>query len=178
MKCLVSTLLLVGTAVIGCSSSNNTTTPGTGGASATGGTTGTAGTSAGGSGGTGVGGTGGGTPGFMSVLPCPTESAYMTGPTIVNFGLIDGGFNYSPKCLKVSAGTGVTFSGDFSSHPLEPSALRGTLTGNPITSTTAVPDGGTTKSFAFPTPGFYAYFCQFHDSSDSGMFMSGVIWVQ
>jgi plastocyanin len=171
MKRLASTLLLVTTAAIGCSSSNNTTTPGTGG------TSGTAGTSAGGTGGS-AGGTGGGTPGFMAVLPCPTESAYMTGPTTVNFGLIDGGFNYSPKCLKVSAGSSVTFSGDFSSHPLEPSALRGTLTGNPVTSTTAVPDGGTTKTFAFPTPGFYAYFCQFHDSTDSGMFMSGVIWVQ
>ncbi len=174
MKGLASTLLLVTTAAIGCSNSNNTTTPGTGGTS---GTAGAAGTSAGGTGGA-SGGAGGGTPGFMAVLPCPTESAYMAGPTIVNFGLIDGGFNYSPKCLKVSAGTSVTFAGDFFSHPLEPSALRGTLTGNPITSTSAVPDGGTTKTFAFPTPGFYAYFCQFHDSTDSGMFMSGVIWVQ
>lgn len=171
MKRLASTLLLVAAAAIGCSSNNNTSTPGTGG------TSGTAGTSAGGTSGA-SGGAGGGTPGFMSVLPCPTESAYMTGPTTVNFGLIDGGFNYSPKCLKVSAGTSVTFSGDFSSHPLEPSALRGTLTGNPITSTSAVPDGGTTKTFAFPTPGFYAYFCQFHDSTDSGMFMSGVVWVE
>jgi plastocyanin len=170
--------LFVTASAIACSSSNNTTTPGTGGTSATAGTTGTAGTSAGGTAGTSAGGTGGGTPGFMAVLPCPTESAYMMGATTVNFGLIDGGFNYSPKCLKVSAGTSVTFSGDFSSHPLEPSALRGTLTGNPITSTSAVPDGGTTKAFTFATPGFYAYFCQFHDSSDSGMFMSGVIWVQ
>jgi plastocyanin len=176
MKRLASILLFVAAAAIGCSSSNNTSTPGTGG------TSGTAGTSAGGSGGSsgasgGAGGTGGGASGFMAVLPCPTESAYMTGPTTVNFGLIDGGFNYSPKCLKVSAGSSVTFSGDFSSHPLEPSALRGTLTGNPITSTSAVADGGTTKTFAFPTPGFYAYFCQFHDSTDSGMFMSGVVWV-
>ena len=88
--------LFVTASAIACSSNNNTTTPGTGGTSATAGTTGTAGTpgTAGttGTGGTSAGGTGGGTPGFMSVLPCPTESAYMTGATTVDFGLINGGF--------------------------------------------------------------------------------------
>ena len=102
------------------------------------------------------------------MLPCPAESDYVTGPTTVDFGLINGGLQLPPKCLKVAAGTTVTFSGDFSSHPLEPSAQRGTLTGNPITSTSAVTDGGTTKTFAFPTPGFYAYFCQVHDSTTPG----------
>ena len=166
-------------AALGCSGNNNSNAPGTGGSTAatagTGGaaTGGTGGTSAAGAGGTSTGGTGGAST-FTSVLPCTTESDYMTGTTTVNFGLLSGGFAYAPKCLKVSAGTTVTFSGDFGSHPLEPSALRGTLTGNPITSTSA----GTTASFTFPAPGFYAYFCQFHDSQDTGNFMSGVIWVQ
>src|SRR5205814_7047349 len=112
-------------------SGNGAGNPGTAGSSA--GTTGTGGSNAGtaGAGGTSAGGSGGTTPGFMSVLPCTSESAYMTGTTI-SFPAAATDFSYSPKCLKVSAGATVTFSGDFSSHPLTPSALRGTLTGNPI----------------------------------------------
>jgi plastocyanin len=128
---------------------------------------------AGGSGGSSAGGAGGTTPGFTSVLPCTTEGAYTTGTTI-NFPASATDFSYSPKCLKAPAGTTVTFSGDFASHPLTPSALRGTLAGNPITVTSS----GASKDFMFPTPGFYAYFCAFHDPNDTGNFMSGVIWVQ
>ena len=83
------------------------------------------------------------------------------------------GFDYAPKCLKVPAGATVTFSGDFASHPLAPSATRGDTTNNPIVNMS----NGTTASFTFPTPGFYAYFCNFH-GSDDGASMSGVIWVQ
>lgn len=178
MKRLGLAFLFVTTSAIACSGNNNTTTPGTGGTSATAGTTGTAGTSAAGTtggGGASAGGTGGGTPGFMSIMPCPSESAYVTGTTI-NFGG-SVGFNYDPKCLKVSAGSTVTFSGDFSLHPLQPSSVLGNTTNNPITNVSGLPDGGTMTSFTFPSAGFYAYRCTFH-GSDDGMFMSGVIWVQ
>src|SRR5438874_12961455 len=43
-------------------------------------------------------------------------------------------------------------------------ALPISLTGNPITSTSA----GTSKDFTFPTAGLYAYYCAFHDPSDTG----------
>ena len=122
---------------------------------------------------TGAGGTGGGSPGFMSVAPCNAESTYATGDDDrLPAGATD--FSYSPKCLKVPAGTTVTFSGDFTVHPLEPSTHRGALTGNPITST----GSGTSKSFDFPTPGFYAYYCSVHGPSDGAAGMVGVIWVQ
>ncbi len=109
---------------------------------------------------------------FMAFLPCNAESSYMTTPTTIAFGGTVG-FDYAPKCLKVPAGTSVTFSGDFASHPLTPSATRGDTTNNPIVNMS----NGTTASFTFPTPGFYAYLCNFH-GSDDGTSMSGVIWVQ
>jgi plastocyanin len=148
---------------------------GTAGTTGTGGTGGTGGTSSGGSGGTGGGG--GTTPGFMSVKPCTAESQYVSNTTTINFPTSPTDFSYSPKCLKVPAGTTVTFSGDFGMHPLEPSANRGAQTGNPITLTSSTPDGGT-KDFTFSTPGFYAYYCAEHDLNDSGNFMDGVVWVQ
>ena len=172
--------LLVGLAAGGCTdnSGNGAGNPGTGG-SGTGGGAGTGGTT--GSGGTGGGGTAGGgsggTPGFMSVLPCTSESQYVTGTT-VNFPTSPTDFSYNPKCLEVPAGTTVTFSGDFGTHPLLPSTHRGAQTGSPITPVSGLPDGGTTKDFTFSTPGFYAYFCAEHDLNDTGNFMDGVVWVQ
>jgi plastocyanin len=137
----------------------------------------------GGGGASGGGGTGGSTPGFMSIAPCPNEADYVIGTT-VDFGLINNAYAYAPKCLRVTynpvttgaggtPGRDVTFNGDFMMHPLEPSALRGAQAGNPITSTSS----GTTKTFRFSTPGFFAYFCDVHNPSDNGAAMSGVVWV-
>jgi plastocyanin len=171
-----SGIFIVGLFALGCTDNggNGPGNPGTAGAAGGG----TGGTAAGGNGGTAAGGSGGTTPGFMSILPCASESSYMTGTTTISFPASPTDFSYNPKCLQVSAGATVTFSGDFAIHPLEPSQKRGAQTGNPITSTGALPDGGMTKSFTFSTPGFFAYFCAIHDSLDSGNFMSGVVWVR
>jgi plastocyanin len=112
-------------------------------------------------------------PSFMAVAPCSTEAMYTTTGTTVAFPAGPTDFNYSPKCLKVTAGSSVTFSGDFAAHPLDPSELRGTTAGNPIMLTNT----GTSSSFTFPSAGFYAYYCQFH-GADNGQFMDGVIWVK
>jgi len=159
-------------------------TSGAGGGSA--GTTGNGGSTAGTTGSAGAGGSGGGgTPGFMAIAPCLNESDYVSNTTTINFPVSATDFNYAPKCLKVTfpkgslgtagaPGTNVTFSGDFATHPLMPSANRGDVTGNPITATSA----GTTKTFyvsSFNT-NFYAYFCAVHNPSDNGAGMSGVIW--
>lgn len=162
MKSL-AVLLVAGAAALGCSGATNNMTPGTGGGGGTGG-------SAGGSGGSG--GSGGGTP-FTAVAPCTDPSSYVTSATTVAFGG-SVGFAYAPNCLAVAAGTTVTFSGDFASHPLTPSAARGMTTGNPIAATSS----GTSAPFTFTNPGFYAYYCAFHGSDADGAFMSGVIWVQ
>jgi plastocyanin len=112
-------------------------------------------------------------PSFMAVAPCSMESSYTTTGTTITFPAAATDFNYSPKCLKVTAGSTVTFSGDFSAHPLDPSETRGNTTSNPIMLTTT----GTSAPFTFPAAGFYAYYCQFH-GADNGQFMDGVIWVK
>jgi plastocyanin len=115
---------------------------------------------------------------FTMVSPCNAATDYVTAAdNTINFGSID--VVYSPKCLKVTAGATVTFKGfgteSFLDHPLAPSTMRGTLTGNPITLTE---DSSTMKAFTFPTTGYYAYFCKIHGFTDSGMYMAGVVWVQ
>jgi len=130
----------------------------------------------GGGGGSGGAGGGGGTPGdpsFLPFEPCTSPSAYLTGETSIAFGGGEGNA-YNPACLKVPPGTTVTFSGDFGNHPLAPSAARGTLTGNPITITSA----GATASFTFPAAGFWAYYCMQHGSDPDGQNMTGIIWVK
>ena len=160
-------LAFVGVIIVGLAAGCGSSGPsyGTGGASGTGG----AGSGTGGASGAGTGGTSGGA--FTAVAPCNAESDYSSSGSTITFGPTAA---YSPKCLKVSKGTAVTFSGDFGVHPLEPSGMRGTLTGNPITATTT----GTTKSFTFPNAGFWAYFCSIHGASDGAAGMVGVVWVQ
>jgi plastocyanin len=154
----LAVLILAGAAALGCSGASNGSNPGTGGGGGTGG-------SAGGSG-----GSGGGAP-FMAFAPCTDQTSFVSTPTIAFGGSV--GFDYAPRCLAVPAGTAVTFSGDFATHPLIPSAMRGNTTQNPIAAT----NSGTSATFTFPNPGFYAYLCMFH-GSDDGSSMSGVIWVQ
>jgi len=165
---VAGSLLVAGLVALGCKDDNGN------GA----GNPGAAGSGGGGTTGTGGSGGGAGTPGFMSIAPCPNPSDYTMGNT-VDFGLINGAYAYSPKCLTLTlpatggAGLEVTFTGDFVAHPLEPSALRGAQSGNPITATSA----GASKIFRFTTPGFFAYFCDTHNPSDNGAAMSGVVWV-
>ena len=157
----------LGLFLMACGSSSSTT--GTGGATAaSGGATGSGGAS----------GTGGAAAAFMAVNPCNLATDYVTAAyNTIAFGGTD--LVYAPKCLKVASGAMVTFKGmgteTFSQHPLFPSTKRGTLNGNPIAITT---DTSATKTFTFPTAGYYAYYCQYHGPDDSGDFMAGVIWVQ
>jgi plastocyanin len=171
-------ILLAGSALGACSSDsgNNTGAAGStgsggaaGGSTGNAGTTGAAGQAPGGS--TGTAGGSGGSVAFTAVDPCPTEADYDAG-TAISFP--SGGLNYSPKCLKVSRGATVTFSGTFSSHPLRKSAMRGNTTSNPIVDT----DTGTSTTVTFPASGFYAYYCLYHGLDSSGDNMAGVVWVQ
>jgi plastocyanin len=156
---------------LACSSDGDST--GTGGSGGSGGSlVGTDAGSTGHAGGSGghAGGGGGAPAAFTSLMPCEAEADYETGTTITFPA--GGGFSYAPSCLKVPAGTTVTFSGDFSSHPLKPST-RGDATSNPITSKSS----GSSATFTFSTRGFYPYYCGYH-GSDSGVAMSGVVWAQ
>jgi plastocyanin len=151
--------LIAGTSQVGCSSDGNST--------GSGGSRGAAGAAGGSSG-----GAGGAPAAFMSFKPCEQESDYETGKTTIQFPDPDNGsFAYAPKCLKVTAGTSVTFSGSFTSHPLAKSSEGDA--NNPITDQSS----GSSASVTFSTRGFYPYHCAFH-GADGGIGMAGVVWVQ
>ncbi len=122
-------------------------------------------------------------PGFMPLVPCADPASYVEPGNAIKFG---GplGTHFSPKCLSVPASEDagsavVTFSGDFSIHPLSKST-RGALDNPiPIISPTGigVQAGTSTQTVTFTAPGFYPYFCQVH-GEDDGKGMSGVVWVK
>ena len=93
----------------------------------------------------------------------------------VTFG-VNNADTYTTPCIKVTAGTIVTFSGSFSEHPFE----GGTVASNG--QTTAATTGplvgtfstGTSKAFTMSTSGNFGYFCQFHVSFG----MKGAIFVE
>lgn len=62
---------------------------------------------------------------------------------------------FTPSCMRIKAGQAVTWTGGFSTHPLE---AAGGDSPSPITVTTGV----TTKSFTFPTAGTYGFDCLNH----------------
>jgi len=113
---------------------------------------------------------------FVAVAPCPTAAGYATGGNTVVFGFLGSaaGFVYDPACLAVDAGAIVTFSGSFVAHPLYPSVRRGTQAGNPIGGVST----GESTAIAFPSRGFFAYYCGVHGAADDGSAMAGVIWVR
>jgi len=164
-------LLVAATLQTNCSSDGDNST-GTGGGGGSGGSL--IGTEGGSTGQAGAAAGAGGAPAaaFMSLKPCEAEADYETGATTIAFpDPAGGGFAYAPMCLKVTAGTTVTFAGDFTSHPLAKST-RGDAN-NPIVNKST----GTSTTVTFSTRGFYPYYCGFH-GSDSGVGMAGVVWVQ
>jgi plastocyanin len=72
------------------------------------------------------------------------------------------GFAYSPSCIRIVAGTAVTFSGNFAPHPLRAGTVDGGFPNpdpnSPIQST----DTGTTATFNFLNVGEFGYYCNAH----------------
>jgi plastocyanin len=133
-----------------------TTTGGTGGTSTTGTTSST---------GTGTGGSG-------SVNNCTEATAEdHTTDSTVTITFDNGNLTYKPACIKIKTGTMVTWSGDFSSHPLTP-GINGVedTTGTPIMATMT----GMSASFTFPNAGTFPYYCAVHFSFG----MEGAVFVQ
>jgi plastocyanin len=96
-----------------------------------------------------------------------TDYVDNTGMATVNIAFGGGlGLAYSPKCVKISAGTKVNFNGDFSFHPL-------TQTCGPASTITDT-STGTTVQFTLSTTGDYGYECMNHFASG----MVGAIRVQ
>jgi plastocyanin len=64
---------------------------------------------------------------------------------------------YAPNCVQIKVGQSVTWTSDFTDHPLVPTSGVGTQP-NPITATST----GTTVTIAFPAAGTFAYNCGIH----------------
>jgi plastocyanin len=101
-----------------------------------------------------------------------TDMTSMPGVT-VNFG---GGLgnNFSPKCLKVTAGTVVTFVGNFPGHPLMGGEFKNGAK-VPAGSGPFVPitNSGASKAFTLSSTGTFPYYCDFHVAGG----MSGAVFV-
>jgi plastocyanin len=70
---------------------------------------------------------------------------------------------YSPNCVHIKVGQSVTWTSDFTNHPLVPTSGVGS-SGNPITATST----GSTVTFAFPAAGTFAYNCGIHSTTMLG----------
>lgn len=84
------------------------------------------------------------------------------------------GVAYTPRCVRVAAGTSVTFVSDFDAHPLRGGEVIDEVGIVDQSSPITPQDSGTTVTFVLPDAGEFPYFCSFHASI--GMF--GTIWVE
>ncbi|MDI3288779.1 plastocyanin/azurin family copper-binding protein [Polyangium sp. 15x6] len=146
---------------------------GTGGAGGGMGGMGGAGGGMGGAGGGmgGMGGAGGG--GMMAVNGCTVDMAEdhtADASTTVKTMMI----SYTPKCIRVKAGTDVIFDVNFLSHPLVGGTVDGIMKtedpNSPIKKTTS----GTMASFNLPNKGVFGYYCDTHGT----LGMTGAIFVE
>lgn len=84
------------------------------------------------------------------------------------------GLKYSPPCIRVKAGTKVTFLGSFSSHPLVGGEVKNNMA-VPAASGPFIPltNKGNMRTFLMFAPGMFPFFCDFHSSE--GMY--GTVFV-
>lgn len=90
-----------------------------------------------------------------------------TASRTITFGSNDA---YTPRCLKISVGQSVTFSGSFAEHPLREGIIRSGASpmaqqGNPVPNV----DTGTSTMVTFSTAGDWAYYCSAHQPIMAGM---------
>lgn len=118
----------------------------------------------------GAGGSGGGDPGLNGCVQATADD--LTGMATATIQFV--GLSYSPPCIRVKAGTKVTFEGNFAGHPLEGgTVINGVPTPDamsPITKTNT----GMSATFTLMNAGDVPYYCTFHAASG----MKGAIFVE
>lgn len=73
-----------------------------------------------------------------------------------------GTTGYTPRCLIVRAGQTVTFEMDFTAHPLVPGIPHGPTAGAASPNVIAMQSSGTMYAVAFPSAGYYPFYCGRH----------------
>jgi plastocyanin len=174
-------------AVVASSACSSSSTSSGGGSGAGGGVDAAGGGGAGGSADGGGGGQGGGLDASLDSGPSEVDSSPGAGPELIN-GCTATEFTsndlstaatptivgpttssptqYAPNCITIKAGQSVTWTSDFTDHPLD---VNGGSTPTPITLTSS----GSTVTFAFPSVGTYGYQCDAHPG-----IMFGAVYVK
>lgn len=80
---------------------------------------------------------------------------------------------YTPACVRVSAGTAVTFEGDLAMHPLVGGEYEDGIK-TPDDKSPIGASSGMTATFTLSDPGAYPYYCDIHYSIG----MKGAIFVE
>jgi plastocyanin len=80
---------------------------------------------------------------------------------------------YTPACLRVKAGTAVTFMGDLASHPLVGGEYEDGIK-TPDEASPIKASSGMSVTFTLSDPGVYPYYCDIHYSIG----MKGAIFVE
>ena len=80
---------------------------------------------------------------------------------------------YTPACLRVKAGTAVTFMGDLASHPLVGGEYEDGIK-TPDEASPIKASSGMSATFTLSEPGVYPYYCDIHSSIG----MKGAIFVE
>jgi plastocyanin len=83
------------------------------------------------------------------------------------------GLAYDPPCLRVMEGTIVTFSGDFTTHPLVGGKVAGAMATPDATSPVPMTSSGMSAMATFMKAGDYGYYCSTHFASN----MAGAVYV-
>jgi plastocyanin len=71
-------------------------------------------------------------------------------------------YEYNPKCLRIAPGQTVTFSGDFTFHPIRGGQIAGNSEAPDNTSPITPTSGGNMKDVTFPNDGVFPYYCDSH----------------
>jgi plastocyanin len=163
----------IGFAVLTGCSGDDTSNKGSTGAGGSAATSGAAGAGTAGSGN--AGGSGGASGGGTMVNGCDSITALdktASATTTVTFSDL---LVYDPACIRIKAGSSVTWSGNFTLHPLEGGTVSGAAKSpdpaSPIKLTTVADAGSVT--FGFPAAGNFGYYCTVH----WGIGMKGAVFV-
>lgn len=113
------------------------------------------------------------TMGETPIHGCTSDAAVdMTGQAAVSVSDIQAWSFGHDVCVKVSVGTVVSWSGNFTQHPLTGGETPTPDAGSPITVAAAGVTGNDTVDVTFDTAGAYPYYCVIHTGS-----MTGVVYV-
>jgi plastocyanin len=169
--------IALGVALVGNCGGDDTSTTGAGsGGSTSASSSGTAGTGGAGGSTTGTGGSGGSGGAATMLNGCDSSTATDKTASTNTTVTFDDTLVYTPPCIRIKAGSSVTFTGDFMLHPLQGGTVNGaTRTPDPASpiKLTSGADGGMSAMFAFPTAGNFGYYCTIH----GGIGMKGAVFV-